>query len=49
MNKFIKYAIVGAVGYQVGKLVVKYRLVKYVLDNKLKGEEVVQEKEDEAQ
>ena len=36
MNKFIKYAIVGLVGYTIGQLDVKYRVVRYALDKKLK-------------
>lgn len=48
MNKLIKYAIAGAIGYQIGQLVIKYRIVKNVLNAKLE-EEKESKKEDEAQ
>ncbi len=38
MNKLIKYAIVGAVGYTIGQLTIKYRIVKNVLNAKLEKE-----------
>ena len=38
MNKIIKYAIVGAIGYTLGQMTIKYRIVKNVLDAKLEKE-----------
>lgn len=48
MNKLIKYAIVGAIGYSIGQMTIKYRIVKGILDMELKKEKE-SEKEDEAQ
>ena len=48
MKKLIKYAIVGMVGYQLGQLAIKYRLVKYALDAKSEKEKESKEG-DEAQ
>ena len=38
MNKFIKYAIVGMAGYLVGHFEMKYKLVRWALDTKIKQE-----------
>ena len=48
MNKLIKYAIVGAIGYSIGQMTIKYQIVKGILDMELKKEKE-SEKEDEAQ
>lgn len=48
MNKFIKYAIVGAIGYSIGQMTIKYKLVKALLDAELEKEKK-SKKEDEAQ
>lgn len=48
MNKLIKYAIVGVIGYSIGKMTVKYHIVKALLDQELKKEKESKE-EDEAQ
>ena len=38
MKKLIKYAIVGVIGYEIGKLTIKYRIVKNLLDAELEKE-----------
>ena len=42
MKKLIKYAIVGAIGYQIGQMTIKYRIVKNALDALSKKEEEVE-------
>ena len=46
MGKLIKYAIVGAVGYAIGQMTIKYHIVKALLDEELKkGKESKEEVE----
>ena len=49
MNKLIKYAIVGAIGYSIGQMTVKYHIVKALLDEEYKKEIERREKEEGAQ
>jgi hypothetical protein len=48
MNNLIKYAIIGAAGYAIGQLTIKYRMVRYALDLKLERDKECKEG-DEAQ
>ena len=48
MRKLIKYAIVGAIGYSIGQMTIKYHIVKALLDAELEKEKE-SKKEDEAQ
>lgn len=47
MNKIAKYLIVGFAGYTIGKLEVKYKLIKWALDTVMENKK--ENKEDEAQ
>ena len=39
MKNFIKYAAVGIAGYFIGFYEMKYKIVKLMLDNKIKEEQ----------
>lgn len=48
MKNFVKYGLVGLAGYLVGFYEMKYKVVKLMLENKLKDEEKKEEEKEES-